>query len=116
AWCYGTPGAARALFLAGTALGRADWRDAAVAAPADALADPAAWHLAGARLCHGTGGRLRSVLRIAQDSVSAPPADPFAHPPPRPLPPPRLCHRPRRLLRLLPPLPQASRPPPLPPP
>ncbi|KJS51422.1 hypothetical protein VM98_37260, partial [Streptomyces rubellomurinus subsp. indigoferus] len=45
AWCYGTPGAARGLFLAGTALGRADWRDAAVAALADALADPAAWHL-----------------------------------------------------------------------
>ncbi|WP_052707677.1 lanthionine synthetase LanC family protein [Streptomyces rubellomurinus] len=75
AWCYGTPGAARALFLAGTALGRADWRDAAVAALADALADPAAWHLAGAGLCHGTGGLLRIVQRMAEDSGSAALAD-----------------------------------------
>ncbi|MFJ6623211.1 lanthionine synthetase LanC family protein [Kitasatospora sp. NPDC091335] len=71
AWCYGTPGAARALFLAGTALGRDDWRTTAVTALTDALAGPAAWHLAGAGLCHGTGGLLRIVQRMAEDSGSA---------------------------------------------
>ncbi|MET8628063.1 lanthionine synthetase C family protein [Kitasatospora sp. NPDC004669] len=70
AWCYGTPGAARALFLAGTALGRADWRAGAVTALEAALADPAGWHLSGAGLCHGTGGLLRIVQRMAQDSGS----------------------------------------------
>ncbi|MER7845644.1 lanthionine synthetase LanC family protein [Kitasatospora sp. NPDC096077] len=71
AWCYGTPGAARALFLAGTALGRQDWRATAVTALADALAEPAGWHLAGPGLCHGTGGLLRIVQRTAEDSGSA---------------------------------------------
>ncbi|MFE4977505.1 lanthionine synthetase C family protein [Kitasatospora sp. NPDC056651] len=71
AWCYGTPGAARSLFLAGTALGRDDWRAAAVTALADALAEPAGWHLSGAGLCHGTGGLLRITQRMAEDSGSA---------------------------------------------
>ncbi|MDH6140183.1 hypothetical protein P3T35_002191 [Kitasatospora sp. GP30] len=71
AWCYGTPGVARALFLAGAALGRADWRGTAVAALADTLRDPSAWRLEGTGLCHGTGGLLRITQRMAQDSGSA---------------------------------------------
>lgn len=65
------PGVARALFLAGAALGRADWRGTAVAALADTLRDPSAWRLEGTGLCHGTGGLLRITQRMAQDSGSA---------------------------------------------
>ncbi|MFJ6140870.1 lanthionine synthetase LanC family protein [Kitasatospora sp. NPDC092286] len=71
AWCYGTPGAARALFLAGTALGRSDWRATAVAALADTLRDPSGWNLDGPGLCHGTGGLLRIAQRMAEESGSA---------------------------------------------
>ncbi|MCC9306486.1 lanthionine synthetase C family protein [Kitasatospora sp. RB6PN24] len=70
AWCYGTPGVARALFLAGAALGRADWRGTAVAALVDTLRDPSTWHLQGVGLCHGTGGLLRITQRMAEDSGS----------------------------------------------
>ncbi|MGW4383415.1 lanthionine synthetase C family protein [Kitasatospora sp. NPDC004531] len=68
AWCYGTPGAARALFLAGTALGCPDWQHDAVAALAGTLREPADWHLEGPGLCHGTGGLLLITRRMAQDS------------------------------------------------
>ncbi|WP_327070966.1 lanthionine synthetase LanC family protein [Kitasatospora sp. NBC_01302] len=71
AWCYGTPGAARALFLAGAARSRADWRTTAVAALADTLHDPSGWNLQGPGLCHGTGGLLRITQRMAQESASA---------------------------------------------
>ncbi|MFJ5228462.1 lanthionine synthetase LanC family protein [Kitasatospora sp. NPDC088391] len=71
AWCYGTPGAARALFLAGQALDREDWRETAVAELAGALADPAGWQLEGPGLCHGTGGLLQTVRRTAEESGSA---------------------------------------------
>ncbi|MEV7939010.1 lanthionine synthetase LanC family protein [Kitasatospora sp. NPDC088264] len=70
AWCYGTPGAARALFLAGAAHGRSDWRTTAVAALTDTLRDPAGWNLQGPGLCHGTGGLLRIAQRMAEDSGS----------------------------------------------
>ncbi|MFJ3217841.1 lanthionine synthetase LanC family protein [Kitasatospora sp. NPDC086801] len=71
AWCYGTPGAARALFLAGAARGRSDWRTTAVAALTDTLRDPAGWNLQGPGLCHGTGGLLRIAQRMAEESGSA---------------------------------------------
>lgn len=71
AWCYGTPGAARALFLAGTALNRSDWQATAVAALAGTLRDPSSWNLDGAGLCHGTGGLLRITQRMAEESGSA---------------------------------------------
>ncbi|WP_051837511.1 lanthionine synthetase LanC family protein [Streptomyces sp. NRRL WC-3742] len=70
AWCYGTPGAARALHLAGTALARDDWRTTAVTALAATLADPATWHLSGPGLCHGTAGLLRITRRMAEDAAS----------------------------------------------
>ncbi|MFD7643721.1 lanthionine synthetase LanC family protein [Kitasatospora sp. NPDC059795] len=71
AWCYGTPGVARALFLAGTALGRPDWQRDAVDALAGTLREPAGWNLEGSGLCHGTGGLLRITQRMAEDSGSA---------------------------------------------
>ncbi|MFJ2577182.1 lanthionine synthetase LanC family protein [Kitasatospora aureofaciens] len=72
AWCYGTPGAARALFLAGAALRRPDWQATAVAALAGTLAaDPSGWNLDGPGLCHGTAGLLRITQRTAEESGSA---------------------------------------------
>ncbi|MER7757992.1 lanthionine synthetase LanC family protein [Kitasatospora sp. NPDC097643] len=71
AWCYGTPGVARALFLAGAARGRADWRTAAVSALDETLCDPSTWNITGPGLCHGTGGLLLITHRMAADSGSA---------------------------------------------
>ncbi|MFJ9690668.1 lanthionine synthetase C family protein [Kitasatospora sp. NPDC101183] len=70
AWCYGTPGVARALHLAGAALDREDWRTTAVTDLAATLADPATWHLSGPGLCHGPAGLLRITHRMADGSAA----------------------------------------------
>ncbi|MFJ9843583.1 lanthionine synthetase C family protein [Kitasatospora sp. NPDC101155] len=86
-WCYGSPGVARSLQLAGLALDVPDWRRTAEQALLAALArtsehvgrmDPAGWPdadgrtdhhgLTDAGLCHGWGGLLQCAWRIAQDS------------------------------------------------
>ncbi len=69
AWCYGTPGVARAVFLAGRALGRPEWRRGAVDALVRALDDPLA--LADCGLCHGWAGMLHIAGRTARDSADA---------------------------------------------
>ncbi|MCQ4045230.1 lanthionine synthetase C family protein [Streptantibioticus rubrisoli] len=69
AWCYGTPGVARALFLAGRCLERADWRGAALDALAEALSDPYGMH--DWALCHGWSGLLQVTWRMAHDSGDA---------------------------------------------
>jgi hypothetical protein len=66
-WCYGTPGIARALQLAGAALGVEHWREAGTAALRDALARPGGG-LTDAGLCHGWGGLLQAVWRTAEES------------------------------------------------
>ncbi|MFE1404315.1 lanthionine synthetase C family protein [Streptomyces sp. NPDC058770] len=67
AWCYGTPGVAAALFRAGTALDRPDWRTAAVDALRAALRrDESRWAIEGPTVCHGYAGLLRVVARIAE--------------------------------------------------
>ncbi|MFE0460216.1 lanthionine synthetase C family protein [Kitasatospora sp. NPDC058965] len=59
AWCYGTPGIARALQLAGTATGRADLTELAVSALVAAVPLHLTRHLSGdASLCHGLAGLL----------------------------------------------------------
>jgi len=69
AWCYGTPGVAAALFRAGAALDRPDWRAAAVHALRTALRrDEAEWAVEGPTLCHGYAGLLRVVARVAEES------------------------------------------------
>jgi lantibiotic biosynthesis protein len=65
AWCYGTPGVARAIFLAGRALGRPDWRRTAVAALAGVLDLPNP--LGDCGLCHGWAGLLQITWRMARD-------------------------------------------------
>ncbi|MFI6146578.1 lanthionine synthetase C family protein [Streptomyces sp. NPDC051109] len=68
AWCYGTPGVAAALFRAGRALNRPEWTTAAVDALRAALRrDESDWAIEGATLCHGYGGLLRVVGRVARD-------------------------------------------------
>jgi lantibiotic biosynthesis protein len=71
AWCYGSPGVARALWLAGRALGDTSYRDLALEAmravfrrpiPVRAIDSPT--------LCHGVSGLLAITLRFAADTGS----------------------------------------------
>lgn len=68
-WCYGTPGVARAVQLAGLALGREDWCEAARDAVLSELALPyAQWGVSDAGLCHGWAGNL-VVLQLMNDEL-----------------------------------------------
>ncbi|MCX5286505.1 lanthionine synthetase C family protein [Streptomyces sp. NBC_01622] len=68
-WCYGTPGLTRAQQLAALALGETDRKRMAERALLDCLADPLQLdQLTGRGLCHGTGGLMRVVQRVAQDT------------------------------------------------
>jgi hypothetical protein len=71
AWCYGAPGIARALWLAGAALDRNDYSKLAVSAmeavfrrPIEARAIPSP------TFCHGISGLLQIALRFANDTGS----------------------------------------------
>lgn len=67
AWCYGTPGTARALQLAALALDRADWHGQAVDAHTTALGlllDT----VTDSSVCHGWAGLLHLTGLMAQDS------------------------------------------------
>ncbi|GAA0344105.1 lanthionine synthetase C family protein [Streptomyces blastmyceticus] len=72
-WCYGGPGIARALWLAGTALQDASLRDLAVrallAAHRRLAARPDAEVAVG--LCHGTAGLLHVTARFVRDTGDA---------------------------------------------
>ena len=57
-WCYGVPGIARGLWLAGDALAEPRYRRAARDAMLQLLGSPAAWGLDSANLCHGLAGLL----------------------------------------------------------
>ncbi|MEV0499843.1 lanthionine synthetase C family protein, partial [Streptomyces spectabilis] len=68
-WCYGTPGIARSLQLAGHAFGVERWSGAATAAVRRLLTAPrSAWTLDDHGLCHGYAGLLQTVRRVASDS------------------------------------------------
>ncbi|MET9611991.1 lanthionine synthetase C family protein [Kitasatospora indigofera] len=69
AWCYGSPGVARALWLAGTALGDGGLTDAAKAALRAVLARPvASRRIDSPGFCHGIAGLLQVTLRFAADT------------------------------------------------
>ncbi len=70
AWCYGTPGTARAIQLAGMAMERADWQALAVDAMAASLAQPARESVSDSSLCHGWAGVLHVTGLMARDSGS----------------------------------------------
>ena len=69
AWCYGSPGVARALWLAGEALDDAFFRDRAVEAMLTVLHRPVAQRqIDSPTLCHGIAGLLLVLLRFANDT------------------------------------------------
>lgn len=75
-WCYGTPGIARALQLAGLAAGNDHLRGQAEQALLTELRDPQ--HLAeitATGLCHGLAGLLQCTWRVATDATT----DDLAH-------------------------------------
>ncbi|MEU0339602.1 lanthionine synthetase C family protein [Streptomyces bobili] len=68
-WCYGTPGLARAQQLAAIALADEDRKRMAERALSYCLADPHRLdQLTNRGLCHGVGGLLRTVQRVAEDA------------------------------------------------
>ncbi|GAA4489052.1 lanthionine synthetase C family protein [Actinoallomurus oryzae] len=71
-WCYGAPGIARALQLAGLALNRPSWRETAVSVLRRALARPwDEWEMIDAGLCHGWAGMLHMTRLMAADEGAA---------------------------------------------
>jgi lantibiotic modifying enzyme len=72
-WCYGTPGVARSLWLAGTALANDSWRDLAIegieAGLARALASQKA---SSSTICHGLSGLLLISMYFAHESSRIP--------------------------------------------
>jgi hypothetical protein len=70
-WCYGTPGIARALQLAGLATGDTARQHAAEQALTACLTDPAQLgRLTDAGLCHGWAGLYQTTTRAAADTES----------------------------------------------
>ncbi|MER7497022.1 lanthionine synthetase C family protein [Streptomyces pharetrae] len=73
-WCYGTPGIARAQQLAALALDDDDRKRAAERALMYCLVDSRQLDLLTSRgLCHGIGGLIRTVQRVAQDAENPAP-------------------------------------------
>ena len=69
AWCYGSPGIARALWLAGEALDRNEYRDLAVSAMEAVFRRPIAERrIDSPTFCHGVAGLLQITLRFAHDT------------------------------------------------
>jgi hypothetical protein len=69
AWCYGAPGVARALWLAGVALDRPDWRELAARAMEAIYRRPVeARRIDSPTFCHGIAGLLHVTLRFANDT------------------------------------------------
>jgi hypothetical protein len=67
-WCYGTPGVARALYLAGRALDRQDWQQRAIRALDTSLTLAGPPYITDATLCHGWAGLLQITWRTANES------------------------------------------------
>ena len=69
AWCYGTPGAARALYLAGVELDRSDLRNLAIESMAAVYRRaPAERGIDSPTFCHGVAGLLQITLRFHHDT------------------------------------------------
>lgn len=69
AWCYGAPGIARTLWLAGEALDHSGYRELAVEAMAAVYRRPqAARRIDSPTFCHGVAGLLQITLRFAHDT------------------------------------------------
>jgi hypothetical protein len=72
AWCYGSPGVARALWLAGESLDRNDYRELAISAMEAVFRRPiASRRIDSPTFCHGVAGLLAITLRFANDTGAA---------------------------------------------
>ncbi|MED1783829.1 lanthionine synthetase C family protein [Brevibacillus fortis] len=66
AWCYGTPGVARSLYLAGEALQDSAYCNLAIQAYEDVFKrSESDWNLYADTFCHGKAGLLQMTLRMA---------------------------------------------------
>ncbi|ARU60045.1 hypothetical protein CBW65_02415 [Tumebacillus avium] len=71
-WCYGAPGVARMIWLAGRALGRSDWQEEAVASYRETFRRPEElWDAHKPNFCHGRAGLLQLTAAMAADSGAA---------------------------------------------
>jgi hypothetical protein len=69
AWCYGSPGVARTLWLAGEALDNRQYREVALAAMEAVYRRPIMERrIDSPGFCHGVAGLLQITLRFAQDT------------------------------------------------
>lgn len=69
AWCYGSPGISRALYLAGRALARPAWCQIAIDAMTSAVTRPVEErNIPSPTFCHGIAGLLQITLRFARDT------------------------------------------------
>ncbi|WP_327109442.1 lanthionine synthetase C family protein [Nonomuraea glycinis] len=69
-WCYGVPGAARALWLAGDAVGEPRYRRVATEAMERLLAAPEAWGLDTPGICHGWAGLMLISAAFGLDAAA----------------------------------------------
>lgn len=70
AWCYGSPGISRALWLAGSALGDLSLKEAGTKALITVFSRPIEMRLIPSpNLCHGVGGLLQITYRFAKDTA-----------------------------------------------
>ncbi|TCP58214.1 lanthionine synthetase-like protein [Tumebacillus sp. BK434] len=68
-WCYGAPGVARTLWLAGRAVGRSAWQELAVESYRETFRRPEAlWDAPKPNFCHGRAGLLHLTAAMAADS------------------------------------------------
>lgn len=71
-WCYGTPGIARTLFLAGKALNNKGMRDFAIQSITQLLHAPfEQWRLLSPSLCHGLAGLLAVAIAMSREEEGA---------------------------------------------
>lgn len=71
AWCYGTPGIARALHIAGRAIGNREWtQEASNALKQLAERAPHAWDTDGPTLCHGLAGVLQATAQTSPSTAN----------------------------------------------
>ncbi|WP_437738253.1 lanthionine synthetase C family protein [Sorangium sp. So ce1335] len=69
AWCYGSPGLSRALYLAGRALAKPAWCQVAIDAMRSAVTRPVEErYIPSPTFCHGVAGLLQIALRFALDT------------------------------------------------
>jgi hypothetical protein len=70
AWCYGSPGVARALWLAGNAIGKPEYQDLAIEAMQAVYRRPVEERrIDSPTFCHGVAGLLQVTMRFERDTA-----------------------------------------------